>query len=136
MKGKRKVDLGGASPAGLTHNPFAGLRGDRAGEVDREDEGSLEGLSSPSRLEGAPRGEADRWLVRKERKGRGGKVVTIVSPLGGGGGDDLAAVARALGQGLGTGARAKDGVVVVQGELSGRVAEFLEATGAKVTVGS
>jgi len=131
---KRRKNLGGEIAEGLTHNPFASLqRGSRESLVP-QDGGATSG--SPAPVEGARQGPAAHWLVRKERKGRGGKVVTIVSSLDGDERGDLGALARSLGQGLGTGARAKDGAIVVQGELSERVAEFLRATGARVTVGS
>ncbi len=133
---KRKVDLGGENSKGLTHNPFAALQRAPGGGARSEQHEPGEPPAAPAGGAGQPRVQAVHWLVRKERKGRGGKVVTIVSPLAGSGVEDLGALARALGQGLGTGARAKDGAVVVQGELSERVAQFLEAAGAKVTVGS
>lgn len=135
---KRRVDLSGDAGDGLTHNPFAALRpgspqpgapgpGAHPTAGPEPVEGEREGASALARSD---------WLVRKERKGRGGKVVTIVSPRAGETEARLAEVARSLGQRLGTGARAKGDHIVVQGELSGRVRDLLEADGARVTVGS
>jgi translation initiation factor 1 (eIF-1/SUI1) len=131
---KRRVEWRSEVGEGLTHNPFAGLRG-----------GTPEGRASVEphpvvepQVEGAlgDRLSGSDWLVRKERKGRGGKVVTIVSPRAEGVGLPLGEVARRLGQKLGTGARAKGGQIVVQGELADRVRALLEADGARVTLGS
>lgn len=135
---KRRVDLSGDAGDGLTHNPFAALLpgspqpgapgpGAHPTAGPEPVEGEREGASALARSD---------WLVRKERKGRGGKVVTIVSPRAGETEARLAEVARSLGQRLGTGARAKGDHIVVQGELSGRVRDLLEADGARVTVGS
>lgn len=135
---KRRLDLSGDAGDGLTHNPFAALRG---GSPQPDAHGHGADLTAPPKsVEGEGEAAAELagsdWLVRKERKGRGGKVVTIVSPRAGESEARLAEVARSLGQRLGTGARAKGGEIVVQGELSGRVRALLEADGARVTVGS
>jgi len=167
--GKRKVDLGAEGEQGLTHNPFAALRRGAPGVPGSKGgpgvpgEGGEAATAREEPVEVSPDRAMEagaHWLVRKERKGRGGKVVTIVSSLAGvdvrdlgdlarggkvvtivsslAGVDvrDLGDLARALGQRLGTGARVKGGEVVVQGELSERVARFLESKGARVTVGS
>ncbi len=142
---KRKVELGGESEQGLTHNPFAALRRGAPGVPGSKGgpgvpgEGGEAATAREEPVEVSPDRAMEagaHWLVRKERKGRGGKVVTIVSSLAGVDVRDLGDLARALGQRLGTGARVKGGEVVVQGELSERVARFLESKGARVTVGS
>lgn len=134
---KRRVDLSGQGTQGLTHNPFAALRAEPVEPVEQTPLGGGAAVPPARVEEEAASGElrGSDWLVRKERKGRGGKVVTMVTPRGGAG-SDLHAVARSLGQRLGTGARAKDGEIIVQGELSERVRGLLEADGARVTVGS
>ncbi|MDC3307394.1 translation initiation factor [bacterium] len=143
--GKRKVDLGAEGEQGLTHNPFAALRRGAPGVPGSKGgpgvpgEGGEAATAREEPVEVSPDRAMEagaHWLVRKERKGRGGKVVTIVSSLAGVDVRDLGDLARALGQRLGTGARVKGGEVVVQGELSERVARFLESKGARVTVGS
>jgi len=143
--GKRKVDLGAEGEQGLTHNPFAALRRGAPGVPGSKGGPGVPGgggeaaTAREEPVEVSPDRAMEagaHWLVRKERKGRGGKVVTIVSSLAGVDVRDLGDLARALGQRLGTGARVKGGEVVVQGELSERVARFLESKGARVTVGS
>lgn len=72
-----------------------------------------------------------RTVVRHERKGRGGKTVTLVQfPDGGASGDALDALARELRKALGTAAKREDGAVAVQGDIADRVAEWLRARGA------
>ena len=62
--------------------------------------------------------------VRIERKGRGGKTVTIVSGFVGSD-DDLEALAKKLKSKLGTGGSAKDGMIIIQGEVRDRLVDVL-----------
>jgi translation initiation factor 1 len=75
-------------------------------------------------------------VVRHERKGHGGKTVTIVEglrlPAA-----QLEAVARTLRKAFGCGSRVDDGRVVLQGDLTTAVAAWLRARGAaRVTLGN
>lgn len=76
---------------------------------------------------------ATKLVVRKEKKGRGGKTVTRVDGLTGDP-SALAAVARALAKALGSGATLEEGSILVQGAQSPRVAEWLRARGARQVV--
>lgn len=76
-----------------------------------------------------------RAVVRMERKGRGGKEVTVVEQL-----DlrpaELEAWLKALKQSLGCGGAVEEGALVVQGDHRARVKAWLEARGVKrVSVG-
>ena len=66
----------------------------------------------------------ERVTVRIERTGRGGKTVTIAEgpALAG---LPLEALARDIARGMGTGARAKDGAIVVQGDQRDRLVTWL-----------
>jgi len=81
-------------------------------------------------------GGAAKIVLRRERKGRGGKTATIVDgiklpPSG------LERIARELRRALGCGASVDAGAIVVQGDLADRIAPWLAARGArKVVVGS
>jgi translation initiation factor 1 len=92
---------------------------------DREVQGEV-----PVKQQPGPR----RAVVRLERKGRGGKAVTLVSHLA------LDAVAlerwsKELRQALGVGGAVEDGVLVFQGDQRERVAALLTARGVgQVTV--
>ena len=132
---KHKRELDGVGGGGLTHNPFAALRSaaDSESAEPREDGRSGDATPAP---EGAPRARVGggSWLVRRERKGRGGKVVTLVTPRGVAA--DLEELARTLARQLGTGARAKGGEVVLQGDLTARVRDALVDAGGEVTLGN
>lgn len=66
--------------------------------------------------------------VRKEKKGRAGKTVTLIGGLP----DDAACkrVAKRIRKALGCGSGVEDDLVVVQGDLGDRVEAWLRAEGA------
>lgn len=75
-----------------------------------------------------------RLVLRKERKGRGGKTATIVEGLAP---EMRQMAARALRRALGCGATVDGEAVVVQGDLGPRVARWLSSHGARrIVVGS
>jgi translation initiation factor 1 len=81
-----------------------------------------------------PRGPA-RAVVRMERKGRGGKEVTVVEKLGLREAE-LAVWCRDLKQALGCGGAVDGELIVLQGDLRSRQPAVLTARGVgKVTVG-
>jgi translation initiation factor 1 len=68
--------------------------------------------------------------IRREKKGRGGKTVTIVydlqlTP------DDLKALAKQLKQICGTGGTVKEGTIEIQGDHREKIAERLRSLGYK-----
>ena len=115
-------------PAQPFHNPFGGLA-DRLGVTPAPPARPAAG--SPAVPAGAP----GRAVVRLERKGRGGKEVTVVEKL------DLppaalAAWLRDLKHALGCGGAVEDGALALQGDLRERVKTLLEGRGVrKVTLG-
>jgi translation initiation factor 1 len=79
-----------------------------------------------------PRGPA-RAVVRLERKGRGGKEVTLVEKL------ELPPAqletwCRELKQALGCGGAVEEGAIILQGDLRARVAPLLSARGVRKVV--
>ena len=72
-------------------------------------------------------------VVRRERKQRGGKTVTVVARLGLGDGE-LKALAREMAKALGCGARVEGEDVVIQGDQVERAAAWLERRGARRVV--
>lgn len=79
---------------------------------------------------------ADKLVVRRERKGHGGKTVTRIEGLRGTA-TELEAIAKELKRALGCGATVDGNDVLVQGDQSDRVVTLLQARGAnKVIVGS
>jgi translation initiation factor 1 len=69
-----------------------------------------------------------RVVLRRERKGRGGRTVTRVQGLGWDD-DALAELARRMARALGCGAGVEDGDVVLQGDLVTRAEAWLRAQG-------
>ena len=63
-----------------------------------------------------------------ERKGRGGKTVTVIDGVSAA---QMKGVAKALRKHLGTAARVEGNDIVVQGDLRDRVASWLRAHGAR-----
>jgi translation initiation factor 1 len=106
------------------HNPFGALK-DKLGELPRGPE-----RAPPPSAKGPARA-----VVRLERKGRGGKEVTVVEQLGLRP-RELDEWLSALKGALGCGGVAEDGAIVLQGDQRKRLPKILEARGVRrVTIG-
>jgi len=70
-----------------------------------------------SPLKGAPVLDPSRWTTQIEKKGHGGKTVTLVRGM-----RDPQDVADFLKKKLGSGAKVRDGAVIIQGDLRERIA--------------
>lgn len=117
----------GDAPAGPFNNPFGALK-DAVGELPPAPP------SAPS-AEPAPAKGPTRAVVRLEKKGRGGKQVTVVEQLSLPP-PELAEWAQALKQSLGCGGAVEDEAIVVQGDHRERVRAWLEGRGVRrVSVG-
>ena len=78
-------------------------------------------------------GGAAKIVLRREKKGRGGKVATVVEgikrpPSA------LERIARDLKRALGCGASVEGDTIVVQGDMAARIEPWLTARGAKKVV--
>jgi translation initiation factor 1 len=81
-------------------------------------------------------GRAGKVVLRRERKGHGGKTATVVAGLALRP-RDLERVARELKRALGCGATVVGDTIVLQGDLAARVEPWLAARGARrIVVGS
>lgn len=71
---------------------------------------------------------AQKLRVSMERAGRGGKTVTLIKGFVGSQ-DDLKELARMLKNRCGVGGSAKDGEILIQGDLRSRIVEILKDEG-------
>jgi len=125
-----KVPLGDSAKATASgsSSPFAGLAGLRAALPDAP------APTAPATTPAPAARFAQKIVVRLEKKGHGGKAVTVVSGVLPKARDEIMA---ALKRGLGTGAREDGDDIVVQGDVVDRVAAALSALGAaNVIVGT
>ena len=99
---------------------LAALRGALPAGPEPEPEPASAGKAAPF---------GQRIVVRRERKGRGGKTVTVVHGITLAG-PALEEFARTLRQALGTGGGVEGEAIVLHGEQSGRVREWLTGRGA------
>jgi len=76
---------------------------------------------------------AGKLVVRRSRKGRGGKTVTVLQGVELAG-EALQAFARTLRKALGCGATVESSDIVLQGDLVDRVVAHLERNGARRVV--
>jgi translation initiation factor 1 len=125
--GKKRIRTDGV-PA-LTDSPFANLA-ESLGELP-EGEPSPEPAEHSSAVSSQPfRGKI---VVRREKKGRGGKTATVIEGLRGTP-DELEALARALASQLGCGVRSEGNTVVCQGSQTDRIRAWLFARGAGTVI--
>jgi len=94
----------------------------------------------PTPVVHAPRGERPidlakmgKLVVQRERKGHGGKTVTVLSGLALPGAE-LERIARALRKALGVGTSVEGLVLLIQGDQRDRAKSWLQAHGAKSIV--
>lgn len=124
---KAKIPVDGTSNTPLSTSPFAALAAVRASLPDVP---VAEAPSTaPTAKEAAKFGP--KVVVRKEKKGHGGKTVTVVSGVLAAHLDDICGALKTK---LGSGARIDGDDIVVQGDLVERVDAALVALGAKKIV--
>jgi len=87
--------------------------------------------------DGAPNlSRAGKVVVRRERKGHGGKTVTVIEGLAVSA-SHLETVARTMRKAFGCGSRVDGGRVVLQGDLVSAAESWLRAHGAsRITIGN
>ncbi len=118
----------------LVNSPFAGLAGLREQLVAEHGEPDPPAAASPT--PDASESVVSRVVLRREKKGRGGKTVTRVSGLERSG-DELTALAKDLKRALGCGATVDGDDILLQGAQTDRAKAHFERLGVKrVVVGN
>ena len=134
----KKIDTS-PDTEGLTHNPFANL----LQETDRSDlpQGPEQESESPPQKELSPPQhlqkrlkEVRKVVLRKERKGRGGRTVTLIEGVTDFPESLLEELASQLKKALGTGATLEEGTVVLQGDQRDRANRWLAERGVEEIV--
>jgi translation initiation factor 1 len=124
---RKRIELG--PPAGGLNAAFAGLSADALGPLP---EGPGE-APQPPEAAGPPTKGKGRLVLRREKAGRGGKTVVVVSGFDPGMGEgaiaDLAAELRAR---CGCGGTCRDREIEIQGDHPGRVRALLAEVGFRV----
>lgn len=133
-KPKDRIDVSGNS--GSLKQSLAGLAALR----DRLPAGAAPSTvptgATPRANPEGPIARAKKLVLRRERKGHGGKTATRIEGLSANA-DELDATLRELKRALGCGAAIDSGDIVVQGDQTDRLVAYLESHGAKkVIVGS
>ncbi|MEM9068805.1 MAG: translation initiation factor [Myxococcota bacterium] len=109
-------------PSALTHNPFAALAPKEAPAAPKEP-------ATPETKDGPV--FAGKVVVRREKKGRGGKTVTRISGIAP---DHRARFQKEMKKALGCGATLEGEDLVLLGSLVDRAADYLEGQGARRVV--
>ena len=110
-------------------NPFAALSKAQGVDPDQQAEPAPAQASPPAHA------KPQRATARVQRKGRGGKTVTILSHLGISKHETLEHWASVLGKSLGCGSGVEDGEIVLQGDQRKRLRAALEKIGVERIVG-
>ena len=117
-RGKVPVDGSTTAPA---NNPFAALLAGRSAPEDA--------APAQDHIEEKPAELPRKLRLRRERKDRGGKTVTVIEGLGALDDERLEALAKQVRKALGVGASVDGDAVVVQGDIGDRVEAFLLKSG-------
>ncbi len=131
-KKKQKVAVSQEPSAGLGGMAAALSARGFASSGKAPAKGASTGASKGASKGAASEAKLGRIVVRQERKGRGGKTVTVLQGVTG----DRAAFCKRIKKALGTGARVEGSDIVVQGDQRDSAKAWLEKQGAKVVVGN
>jgi translation initiation factor 1 len=133
-KSKHRIDVSGASKP--LASPFAGLAELRAGLPAGPTSAPDPRGNAPSTPPGDPVARAAKLVLRRERKGHGGKLATRIEGLRLNA-EESKSIAVEIRRALGCGAAIDGDDIVVQGDQVDRLVVFLEGRGAKkIVVGS
>lgn len=123
-KGKKRVSTDGGD--GLGANPFGSLN---LGELPSGPAVPVSQPAKPLKTERKNRGRLD---VKREKSGRGGKTVTVVSGWKGIAVEEKTALAKSIQKRCGTGGAVKNGNIEIQGDKREETRAILEDAGFRV----
>lgn len=128
-----RIRTDGAPP--LSANPFAALEG-ALGELPPGEVASAPPESTPTPTEAPPSRLRGKIIVRREKKGRGGKTATVLEGLRLPD-DALQDMAQQLRRSLGCGAHVEGTNIVLSGAQTDRIRDWLSAQGAtRIVIGN
>lgn len=130
---KKKTRQAPPSEDAPKNNPFASLLGATPAAAPaprQEPPGTGGGAPTPSEAPAAKR-FPDKLVVRREKKGRGGKTVTRISGIPA---DLLPELQKTMKKALGCGATVEGDDLLLLGALVDRAAAYLEGQGARRVV--
>jgi translation initiation factor 1 len=136
MTGKRKISVDGSSEP-LYNTALGDLlveKGLVKGPVERSPETSAERPSLAGGEEMPDLSRVGKIVLRVQRKGRGGKTVTLLS-CAGLARPHLEFMAREMRKALGCGSRVEEESIVLQGDVQERASNWLSERGAARIVG-
>jgi translation initiation factor 1 len=135
-KSKPREAVPGSAPAGVPfNNPFAQLRAAQAPPMAESAAAPSPGTDTESTTgatSSSPR-FGGKLVLRRERKGHGGKTVTVLEGVAQPP-EALAELARELARALGSGVRVDGSSLVIAGDQRERLATWLRAHGASQVV--
>ncbi len=112
---------------GLSHNPFAALSSD--GLPPAPAAAPAESTPRPGGDTKPPKKNRGRVDIIRQKAGRGGKTVTVVTGFVGIGLPEKEGLAKAMQKSCGTGGTVKDGQIEIQGDQREAVARILTEAG-------
>jgi translation initiation factor 1 len=115
MSGTKRIPTDGASSFG--HNPFGALSGDGLPPAPE-----VSAMPVTAETKNKNRGRVD---IIREKAGRGGKTVTVVTGFIGIGLPEKERLAKAMQKACGVGGTVKDGRIEIQGDKRDQVARIL-----------
>lgn len=126
MKKRERIDVSG-SASSLGNNPFGGLASESFRSAVPKSESVKE--DSPPGKENKPAGKRGRVDVIRQKAGRGGKTVTVLTGFKGIGVRELEQISRDLRKACGVGGTLKGTNIEIQGDQCVRALEYLTNAG-------
>lgn len=126
MKKRERVDVSG-SGLSLDNNPFASLSADAFGGAASAPKTRQPEM--PAKEKTRREGSRGRVDVIRQKAGRGGKTVTVLSGFKGIGNAEMEQIARDLRKACGVGGTLKGATIEIQGDQCDRAVEHLAAAG-------